>query len=134
MSDLFSRFGRVLRGLGSRASDVDPDEVVKAWRQARQAQREAEGQQTEWEQTRERARRHARSSGSGLSTEVERAYANLELTPPADLDQAKAAWRELMRKYHPDKHQGDPKKTELANKVAARLTEAYRLVKEHLEA
>ena len=53
--------------------------------------------------------------------------------PPSTLDEAKTAWRNLMRKYHPDKHQSDPKKAELANKVAARLTDAYRIVKEHLE-
>jgi len=64
--------------------------------------------------------------------EVTKAYANLELERPATLEQAKTAWRKLMRKYHPDRHQGDPRKEELATKVAAQLTEAYRIVRQDL--
>ena len=82
----------------------------------------------------ERIRQSAprRRTRGGLSAEVRQAYANLEIEPPSSLEEAKAAWRGLMRKYHPDRHQQDPKKTEIATKVAARLTEAYRIVREHL--
>jgi len=69
----------------------------------------------------------------GISPELRRAYANLELEPPSTLDEAKKAWRKLMTRYHPDRHQSDPKKTEVATQVAARLTDAYRQVREHLE-
>ena len=62
----------------------------------------------------------------------EKAYANLELTPPVTLDEAKKAWRKLMAKYHPDRHQGDARKEEVATKIAAKLTEAYRIVRKDL--
>lgn len=133
MSDLFGRFQRILRGLSSGLGDVDPDEVLRAWREARARRQGADGPGPHgWDETRARARRHAASTGGGLAPEIQRAYANLELTPPATLDEAKAAWRSMMRKYHPDKHQ-DPGKAEVATKLAARLTEAYQIVREHLD-
>lgn len=120
----WERLGRILRGLasggpgsgaGRRLADADPDDVL---RDAGAAPPRAGGA--------------ARPAPGGLPPEVARAYANLELTPPASLEEAKAAWRKLMAKYHPDRHQDDSKKIELATKVAGRLTEAYRVVREHL--
>lgn len=118
------RLGRILRGFatggsGRRLADADPDDVLR--------DAGAEPPPPSSGGARPRA-----ASGGGLPAEVARAYANLELTPPASLDEAKAAWRKLMAKYHPDRHQGDEKKLELATKVAARLTDAYRVVREHL--
>ena len=53
-------------------------------------------------------------------------YANLEIPYGSDLDTARAAWRRLMKKYHPDLHGADPEKRELANGLSAQLTHAYR--------
>lgn len=122
--DLGERLGRILRGFasgagGRRLADADPDDVLRDAGAGPPPRSSSPG--------------GARATpGGGLPPEVARAYANLELTPPASLDEAKAAWRKLMAKYHPDRHQGDEKKLELATKVAARLTEAYRVVREHL--
>ncbi len=119
--DFGERLGRILRGFatggGRRLTDADPDDVLRD----AGAQPPPRGSSS-----------RASTSPGGLPPEVARAYANLELTPPASLDEAKAAWRKLMAKYHPDRHQGDEKKLELATKVASRLTEAYRVVREHL--
>lgn len=119
--DFTERLGRILRGFAGggprrpRLEDADPDDVLRdAGAPPRGGARPAGG------------------PGPGLPPAVARAYANLELTPPATLDEAKTAWRKLMAKYHPDRHQGDDKKTELATKVAAQLTDAYRIVREHL--
>lgn len=114
------RLGRILRGLagaGGRLADADPDDVLRDVGAAPPPPGAAP---------------RARPQPGGLPPEVARAYANLELVPPASLEEAKAAWRRLMAKYHPDRHQDDPRKLELATKVAARLTEAYRIVREHL--
>lgn len=119
------RLGRILRGFatggGRRLADADPDDVLRDAGAAPPPRSAGAG-----------ARTRTTTPGGGLPPEVARAYANLELTPPASLDEAKAAWRKLMAKYHPDRHQGDEKKLELATKVAARLTDAYRVVREHL--
>ena len=70
---------------------------------------------------------------TGGAADLQRAYANLELTAPSTLEEAKAAWRRLMLRFHPDHFQGDAAKAEKATQVAMRLTEAYRVVREHLE-
>jgi DnaJ-domain-containing protein 1 len=124
VDSFFSRFERVLRGMGGRPlADQDPDDVLRQARAQAKARAQTAGA---------RPRRPQPAPGGGLPPEVARAYANLELTPPASLDEAKTAWRALMRKFHPDKHQTDPGKTEIATKIAARLTEAYAVVREHL--
>ena len=53
-------------------------------------------------------------------------YANLDLPYGADLAAVKAAWKRLMKKYHPDRHVQDPAKRQAANELAAELTRAYR--------
>jgi DnaJ-domain-containing protein 1 len=52
-------------------------------------------------------------------------YANLELPFGADLDEVKQAFRRLMRQYHPDKHQADPARRQLATQLSQKLTVAY---------
>lgn len=59
-------------------------------------------------------------------------YANLELSPGASLDEVRRSYRELMRKYHPDKYLGDPEKHRTAMQLARSLTEAYRRIVAHL--
>lgn len=64
---------------------------------------------------------------------VARAYADLELSPDATLEQARAAWKRLVLRYHPDKFGADPKKLAVATRVTARLTAAWDTVRGHLE-
>lgn len=59
-------------------------------------------------------------------------YANLEIAPGASREQIKAAWKRLMKQYHPDMHSEDPKKRETANELTRRLTEAYRILDKEL--
>ena len=53
-------------------------------------------------------------------------YANLDLPYGADLAEVKAAWKRVMKKYHPDCHAQDPGKRQVANVLCAELTRAYR--------
>ena len=52
-------------------------------------------------------------------------YANLELPYGAGRDEARAAWKRLMKRYHPDLHTADPDKQRIADQLAAELTRAY---------
>lgn len=52
-------------------------------------------------------------------------YANLELEYGADFNKIKAAYRKLLKKYHPDFYQNDPKKQEAAIKITKKINEAY---------
>jgi len=66
------------------------------------------------------------------AAKVARAYASLEVPPTADFETVRRAYRDLMRKYHPDKHTGSAEKQKAANEVAQKLTESYKLLEKHL--
>ena len=67
------------------------------------------------------------------SAEIDRAYANLELPLGAPAAEVRAAYRRLMRRYHPDRHHGDDEKARVANELAQRLKSAHDLLIGHLE-
>lgn len=51
-------------------------------------------------------------------------YANLELEPGASFEEIRSAYRRLLRRYHPDKHQDDVDKARSAEAIAKQLNEA----------
>ena len=70
----------------------------------------------------------------GVSTQISRFYANLELPIGAGPDEVRAAYRRMMRRYHPDRHHQDGDKTEVATELAQRLRAAHDGLLEHLGA
>jgi len=80
-------------------------------------------------------------TGSGGSTgahtsrgggKIEGWYAALELPPGSDFKAVQKAWRDMLRRYHPDKHAGDPEKARVAHEVSQQINEAYNGLKKHL--
>lgn len=78
------------------------------------------------------ARADAKAEKNSVPERIRRYYANLELEPGASADEVKAAYRRLMRQYHPDKHAQDPKRARLANELSQRLRAAYDGLMEYL--
>jgi DnaJ-domain-containing protein 1 len=60
-------------------------------------------------------------------------YRILDLKPGADLAEIKGAYRQLMRKYHPDRHVGNPQKLKAANELTMRVNTAYNGLMSYLE-
>ena len=60
-------------------------------------------------------------------------YRVLDLSPGAELSQIKTSYRQLMRKYHPDMHAGNPQKQKAATELSMRVTSAYNGLVAHLE-
>jgi DnaJ-domain-containing protein 1 len=60
-------------------------------------------------------------------------YRVLDLSVGADLPAIKSAYRQLMRKYHPDMHAGNPQKQKAATELSMRVTSAYNGLVAHLE-
>ncbi len=92
---------------------------------------------------REKTRRHTSSGSSHRSsapppppppeaTELEKAYAALEIPVGSDLKTAKRAWRDQLRKYHPDLHSSDAEKQKIAHDVSQQLNKAYDTIRDHL--
>ena len=92
------------------------------------------------------ARRASSSSSSGSSSGSARPprpgthdaqlaewYRVLDLSAGADMSQIKTSYRQLMRKYHPDMHAGNPSKQKAATELSMRVTAAYNGLVAHLE-
>jgi len=60
-------------------------------------------------------------------------YRVLDLQPGADMAQIKTSYRQLMRKYHPDMHAGNPQKQKAANELSMRVTAAYNGLVAHVD-
>ena len=55
-------------------------------------------------------------------------YTNLEIPYGSDLETARRAWKEMMKKYHPDLHGDDPERQKTATILTQELTAAYRAI------
>jgi DnaJ-domain-containing protein 1 len=60
-------------------------------------------------------------------------YRVLDLQLGADMAQVKTAYRQMMRKYHPDMHAGNPQKQKAATELSMRVTTAYNGLVSHFE-
>ena len=60
-------------------------------------------------------------------------YRQLDLQPGAEMSQIKSSYRQLMRKYHPDMHAGNPGRQKAATELSMRVTAAYNGLVAHLE-
>jgi len=60
-------------------------------------------------------------------------YRVLDLQVGADMAQIKSSYRQLMRKYHPDMHAGNPQKQKAATELSMRVTTAYNGLVSHLD-
>jgi DnaJ-domain-containing protein 1 len=60
-------------------------------------------------------------------------YRQLDLSIGADMAQIKTAYRQMMRKYHPDMHAANPQKQKAANELSMRVTTAYNGLVAHFE-
>lgn len=77
--------------------------------------------------------RGARSPFGQKDQKIAEYYKVLDLPEGADFAQVKTAYRRLMRKYHPDRHVGNPKKLKAATELSMRVTQAYNALEEHLK-
>ena len=57
----------------------------------------------------------------------------LEATSCECYERIRTAYRQMMRKYHPDMHAGNPQKQKAATELSMRVTAAYNGLVAHLE-
>jgi hypothetical protein len=129
------RSRRARPGRGVRLEDLS-DAELEAEIERRRLERELE----------ERARRNAsartasgapRGSAGGRpwsppGDPIAKAYAALEVPPGSNFETVRKAYRNLMRKYHPDRHTTTPEKQKAANELAQKLTASYDILEKHL--
>jgi DnaJ-domain-containing protein 1 len=74
----------------------------------------------------------ARPTRPTREAELRQWYANLELPYGAGADEVRAAYRRLMRRYHPDLHHGDEAAERTATELSQALRRAYEGLLAHL--
>lgn len=78
-------------------------------------------------------RRTGRSPFHGGGDKIAEYYKVLDLPVGAPFEDVKKSYRKLMRKYHPDRHVGNPKKQKAATELSMRVTQAYKELEDHLK-
>lgn len=64
---------------------------------------------------------------------IAQAYGVLELPIGANLDQVRQARKQLLRRYHPDKHASDPERMKTASEVSQQINAAYKTLEAYLK-
>ncbi|RMH86233.1 MAG: hypothetical protein D6681_15885, partial [Calditrichaeota bacterium] len=71
-----------------------------------------------------RKRPNAPGRGREVDPRLAEYYANLEVPYGSDLPTVRRAWRNLLRRYHPDRFPDDPQRQALANELIKQLNHA----------
>lgn len=138
------------RAKRERAAEAAQEEFFRRAREQERQQASQGSSQTAGSQTGQRSTRSAGSAGASSSRgstgsrsqgspfqrqndKLAEYYKVLDLPYGADFAQVKASYRKLMRKYHPDRHTGNPKKLKAATELSMRVTQAYTALEEHLK-
>jgi len=120
MSDFFSRLTRLAK---SELNDL----LTRLEESSRQEAKEQERRAKRGRNPGSHSRRQ-RPAGHSVPKEVMAAYASLEIPAGSDRERAKKAYRALLMRYHPDKHQNNPERLKTANLLTQRIKEAYERV------
>jgi DnaJ-domain-containing protein 1 len=65
------------------------------------------------------------AQSAGIPQALNQAFAELGLAPGASAEECKAAYKQLLKKHHPDRHAGHPGNMKKATEKSARLNAAY---------
>lgn len=128
MSDIFDRLGRLARSvINDFSRDVDSD-YKEAWAELDDflGTDAHDFSGTKSESTDNNRQPHPSTASSTLA----RDYANLEVTPSANLEEIRKSYKRLLNKYHPDRFGDDPEKQSIATEVTAKLNESYHRIVE----
>lgn len=145
MDPLFDRLGRLIRSMGvdsrprSTPSSSDPleqeaeDELEEFLRTGREAPKRpsTQGARSYQEQRKQESTWQA-PPRPALDPAVARAYGTLGLQPSTTWEEINVAHRGLLKKYHPDRHAGNPELLKQATTMSQKINEAYQVLKKHL--
>lgn len=71
-------------------------------------------------------RRPAETPSDPESLKMREYYANLEIPEGSSFEEIRAAYRRMLKKYHPDVYHQSPEKRQIAEKISQQMNEAYR--------
>lgn len=81
----------------------------------------------------ETKRKFHTKTGINIDNNLAQYYVNLEIPYGSNIQTTKKAWKNMMKKYHPDLHARSPEKKETANTLTRELTKAYNEIKKAMK-
>jgi DnaJ-domain-containing protein 1 len=136
--------GAPARSARERAASARRSKVMRE-RDERSARQRAAADEA-FRKVKDQARSSSPPRGAGNSSQSQRParpgssdaqvmdwHKTLDVPVGADLAQIKSAYRQMMRRYHPDMHAGNPQKQKAATELSVRVTAAYNGLVEILE-
>jgi len=149
VDQLFDRFGDLLRSW-VRSDGTEPPPFSDPFRRSgssgdpvldeamaeldayldddREAQERLRRQRDAREQAEERSRATRSGAPSGPPPRLVAAYSTLGLSYGASFEQAKAAYKRLLKEHHPDRHGSSLEAQKKATETSARINDAFRLI------
>ncbi|SFC98361.1 DnaJ domain-containing protein [Flexibacter flexilis DSM 6793] len=110
----------------ARQAARDYERPFRKFEEFEEKQQQKEQQQERQQYEQQRGQQQRQQSSNSTAQDKEAAYyAALELSKGADYAQIKAAYKRLMKQYHPDRFHGQPEKQKAAQQVSQKLNEAY---------
>lgn len=76
---------------------------------------------------------YSRGSSYSFDEKLAKYYAALEIPYGSNFETVKKAYRNLLKKYHPDFYLHDPEKQKTATHLTQKLSEAYQALEKHLK-
>lgn len=110
--------------LSAARGDSEAAEREKARKVAEEARRRAE----EAARARKSTASSSKQGGDGRDPRLAAAYEYLGLPYGTPIEQAKAKYKKLLLKHHPDRHAGNPENIKKATETSARINEAWRII------
>jgi DnaJ-domain-containing protein 1 len=132
---ILSRISRILRAnlhVGSDTPQTDYS-FYEDYLRKKRAEGNSQSQDRQQASSNEKDSQN-RNGSSHQDLELAKYYANLEVPYGSDLETVRHAWKQLVRKYHPDFHSENPEKQEIANKLVQELNHAYKELEKRLTA
>lgn len=132
---ILSRISRILRANLRIGPDTPQTDYSFYEERLRKKRAENNSQSHGWQQASSNEKTsHNRNGHPNRDSELAKYYANLEVPYGSDLETVRRAWKQLLQKYHPDIHSGNPEKQEIANKLVQELNHAYKELEKRLSA
>lgn len=130
--DFFKRMGRIARAeLNSFTDRFREDDEGRGGDELRNAVDELD--QEDAARKAKKKGFQGTSSGPSWPAEIRQAYAALELPLGSDRAEAKKAYRDMLKRYHPDKHHGNAERSKTATELTRRVREQYEVLDAFLE-
>ena len=133
-------FAEILSHFNRRSQDpfTKFDDYFRRYREYHRRSGHKDHDQGEYSSSRERRYRQRSYSENGSrmtghQQKIAQYYANLEVPYGSDLATVRTAWKNLLKKYHPDKHYQDEEKKKKATILTQKINEAYFTIEKELK-